>query len=91
MKTKKTIFDKFETEAEVCPNCNYTCLTTEQAKKYVKLKELHEIIDAKRKIIKIGNSMGLTLPDKLQSFGAKVGKTIKIEALTENSFKVEFT
>ncbi|MBS3128469.1 hypothetical protein J4410_04960 [Candidatus Woesearchaeota archaeon] len=83
--------DGIVTKAMICDKCDYTTLTTEQAKKYVKLKELHEIIDAKRKIIKIGNSMGLTLPDKLHSFGAKVGKTIKTEALTENSFKVEFT
>jgi|SRR3989338_8145846 len=86
---KKTKFDNFETEAMVCPKCNFTTLTKEQAEKFVKLKQLHQIIDAKRKIIKIGNSMGLTLPDKLENFGAKVGKEVKIEALGPKSFKVE--
>ena len=87
---KKTIvFDSFETEAMVCSKCNFTTLTKEQALKYAKLKQLHQIIDAERKIIKIGNSMGLTLPDGLQEFGAKVGKKIKTEALTAHSFKVE--
>ena len=86
---KKTKFDNFETEAMVCPKCNFTTLTKEQAEKYVKLKQLHQIIDSERKIIKIGNSMGLTLPNRLQEFGAKVGKKVKTEALSPKSFKVE--
>lgn len=84
-----TKFEHFETEAMVCPKCNFTTLTREQAERYAKLKQLHQIIDAKRKIIKIGNSMGLTLPDGLQDFGAKVGKKVKIEAISPKSFKVE--
>ena len=86
---KNVKFDHFETEAMVCPNCNFTTLTKEQAEKYAKLKQLHQIVDAERKIIKIGNSMGLTLPDRLQDFGARIGKKVKIEALGPKSFKVE--
>ncbi len=71
---KKTKFSDFETDAMACTKCSFTTLTKEQAEKYVKLKQLHQIIDAERKIIKIGNSMGLTLPDSLQQFGAKIGK-----------------
>ena len=88
---RKTKFDDIETEAMVCPKCNFTTLTKEQAKRYIKLKQLHTIIDAERKIIKIGNSMGLTLPDRLQEFGAKIGKKVKTEALTQHSFKVELS
>ena len=86
---KKTKFDKFETEAMVCPKCTFTTLTKEQAENYVKLKQLHQIVDAERKIIRVGNSMGITLPDKLQDFGVKVGKKVKIEALGAKSFKIE--
>ena len=86
---KCIIFNKFETKAMVCPKCNFTTLTKEQAERYAKLKQLHQIVDAERKIIKIGNSMGLTLPDSLQDFGAKVGKKVKIEALSPKSFKIE--
>lgn len=87
---RKTKFDDIETEAMVCPRCNFTTLTKEQAKSYIQLKQLHQIIDAERKIIKIGNSMGLTFPDRLQEFGARIGKKVKTEALTPHSFKVEF-
>ena len=86
---KTTKFNNIEAEAMVCPNCGFTTLTKEQAEKYAKIKQLHQIIDAERKIIEIGNSMGLTLPDSLQDFGAKVGKKVKIEALDSKSFKIE--
>ena len=79
----------FETEAMVCPRCGFSTLTKEQAQRYAELKLLHQIVDAERKIIKIGNSMGLTLPDELKQFGAKIGKNVRIEALSNKSFKVE--
>ncbi len=78
-----------ETEAMVCPNCHFTTLTKEQAEKYVLLKQFHQIVDGERKIIKIGNSMGVTLPEQLRSFGMKEGKKVRIEALSTTSFKVE--
>ena len=89
LEEKTADFDSLKTKAMVCPKCGFITLTKEQARKYVKLKQLHQIIDAKRKIIKIGNSMGLTLPDRLQEFGVKVGKHVKTEALGPKSFKVE--
>lgn len=89
MTERKASFEGFETEAMVCPKCGFTTLTKEQAVKYVKLRQLHQIIDAERKIIRIGNSMGFTLPDSLKDFGVKVGKRVRTEALGENSFKVE--
>lgn len=86
---RKTKLGDVETEAMVCPKCNFTTLTKQQAEDYMKLKLLHQIIDAERKIIKIGNSMGLTLPDRLKEFGAKVGKKVRVEAVGPTSFKVE--
>ncbi len=84
-----TELDGFKTEAMVCPECGFVTLTKEQAQKYAKLKQMHRILDAERTIIRIGNSMGLTLPDELSQFGAKVGKKIRTEALGPKTFKVE--
>ena len=89
MEAKQARFEGFDTEAMVCPNCGFTTLTKEQAEKYAKLRQLHQIIDAERKIIRIGNSMGFTLPDSLKDFGVRVGKKVKTQALGVNSFKVE--
>lgn len=84
-----TKLDHIETEAMVCPQCHFTTLTKEQAEKYVLLKQFHQIVDGERKIIKIGNSMGVTLPEQLRSFGMKEGTKIRIEALSTTSFKIE--
>lgn len=89
LEAKQARFEGFETEAMICPKCGFTTLTMEQAQQYVKLKQMHKIVDAERKIIRIGNSMGFTLPDGLKEFGVKVGRRIKTEALGEKSFKVE--
>lgn len=89
LREEKTRMGEIETEAMVCPQCHFTTLTKQQAEKYVVLKQLHQIIDAERKIIKIGNSMGLTLPDQLRTFGLKEGKRVRMEALSPTSFKVE--
>ncbi len=86
---RKTSLEGFETAAMLCPKCGFITLTKEQALKYARLKQLHQIIDAERKVIKIGNSMGLTLPDSLKDFGVKVGKKVRTEALGADSFKVE--
>lgn len=69
----------------VCPKCRYKTFTTEQAKKFIMLRDLHKLVYGERKIIQIGNSKGITLPEELK---LKVGQKIKTEALTPNSFKV---
>ena len=84
-------FENFQIEAMVCNKCGFTTLTKKQAQNYIKLKQLHKVVDAERKIIKIGNSMGITLPEELHDFGIKVGKKVKIEALSPTSFKVDIT
>ena len=87
---KKVAFEHLETEAMVCPHCNFTTLTKEQAKKYADLLRLHDVISSERKIVRIGNSMGLILPERLQEFGIKIGKKIRTEAIDDKSFKVIF-
>jgi len=86
---KSTNLGHIETDAMICEQCHFTTLTKEQAEKYVKLKQLHDIIDSERKIIKIGNSMGLTFPDKMKEFGLAIGKKVRTEALSSKAFKVE--
>ena len=89
MQAKNAAFEGFETAAMVCSTCGFTTLTSEQAKKYVRLRQLHQIIDSERKVIKVGNSMGITLPEQLKCFGVKIGAKVRTEALSSKSFKVE--
>ena|SRR3989338_5344284 len=81
--------DGVMTKAMVCPKDSFTTLTKDQAKEFRKRIEMHHAVDKERQIIKIGNSMGITLPEKLKNFGINVGKKVKIEAIDEYSFKVE--
>lgn len=90
LERRSTDFNSINTDAMVCPSCNFTTFTKKQAEEYVKLKKLHEIVDSEKKVIKIGNSMGITLPDRLKEFGIKLGRKIKIKALSKNSIKIEF-
>ena len=74
-------------KAMVCPGCKHVTFTREQALEYARLKEIHSMIDHERSIIKIGNSVGITLPEKL---GLKPGKKVRTEAIDSKSFKVVF-
>lgn len=75
------------TKAMVCPGCGHVTFTKEQAIEYGKLKEIHSMIDGRRKIIRIGNSIGITLPESL---GLKPGKKVMTKTIDSKSFKVIF-
>ena len=86
---KETIIDHIPALALVCHKCRFTTLTKEQAKEFRKRVEFHQAVDQEKQVIRIGNSMGIILPEKLTEFGVNVGSKVKIEALDEHSFKVE--
>ncbi len=89
LEEKETVLDHIYTLAMVCPQCNFTTLTTAQAKIFRNRLDFHHAVDQEKKVIKIGNSMGITLPEKLRDFGVCIGDKVRIEALDEKSFKVE--
>lgn len=84
---KEVSLDGIKTNALVCKKCKKTTFTLEQAEEYGRLKEIHTLINEERKIIRIGNSMGITLPERL---GLKPGKKVRLEAINSKSFKVVF-
>ncbi len=88
-KERETIIDHIVTIALVCPSCGFTTLTKEQAQEFRRRVEFHKAIDQEKQVIKIGNSMGIILPEKLHEFGVSVGSKVRIEAIDERSFKVE--
>ncbi|MBI2147038.1 hypothetical protein HYU19_01005 [Candidatus Woesearchaeota archaeon] len=81
--------DHILTKAMVCDACQFTTLTKEQAKEFRKRVEFHQAIDQEKQVIQIGNSMGITLPEKLRDYGVSIGKKLRIEAIDDKSFKVE--
>jgi len=81
-------FEGIQSLALVCQTCGYVTLTLEQAEVLMKLKQLQAILKQSRKLIKIGNSIGLTLPDRLQDYGIKVGDRIQIKPIGERTFEM---
>ncbi len=89
MKERKVLLDGgIESETLECPNCSYRVLTRDQALKYFNLRQMKEDLEAERKIIRIGNSVGITLPEKISKYGIKVGDKVRLEAIDEKSFKI---
>ena len=88
LEEKEIEIDHILTHAMVCPKCGFTTLTKDQAKEFRKRIEFHKAIDQEKQIIRIGNSMGITLPEKLSDFGVSIGKKVKVEAIDNHSFKV---
>ncbi len=48
------------------------------------------LMSHERKVIKIGNSMGLTLPDRLKEVGIHIGQKVKIEPVNDHSLNLVF-
>ncbi len=83
-------FDGLICKAMVCPGCEFTTLTKEQAEWLLRLKKLKSILSKERKVIKIGNSIGLTLPDKIKEMGVYIGQKVKINPVSNHSLSLVF-
>ena len=81
-------FESIQSSALVCQTCGYVTLTLKQAEVLMKLKELQTLLQQDRKLIKIGNSIGLTLPERLQDYGIKAGDIVKIKPIRERAFEI---
>jgi len=88
LQEKEIEVDHILTYAMVCSKCAFMTLTKDQAKEFRKRIEFHKAIDQEKQVIRIGNSMGITLPETLTAFGVSVGKKVKVEAIDARSFKV---
>lgn len=81
-------FEGFSTKALYCKGCGHIAFTGEQADEYVRLKRLADAASKPRKVIIVGNSMGITLPEEFRSIGFRPGKMIKIAPLSKNSLRL---
>ncbi len=72
-------FGKVIAEVMKCAKCRHITLTLEQVKYYARMKLLHTRFAKDRKIVKMGNSLGFTLPKGFASIGQRVKITPKDE------------
>ena len=86
LETRPQAFDGFTVEALVCPKCGFIALTKDQAKYLMELRRMKEAIGGERKVIRIGNTVGITFPPILVHLGQKVN----IRPVAPNKYVVTF-
>ena len=85
--TEQTVTEEFSYPVMVCKGCGHKTFSVEQAKNYVHLERQHEKLQKQRKIIRIGNSLGITLPNAIDDF--KEGTPVTLQRLGKKTFKLE--
>ena len=83
-KVKETVVNEVATEAMVCDGCSYTTLTMDQAKYVTHIGLLQARLSKTRKVVRIGNSIGVTLPDEF----AKAGQFVKMVAKGDRTLEI---
>lgn len=71
-----------------CTLCKEETISSTQSKNLERQVRLRQALQRSRKIVRVGNAMGITLPEELRTIGFKIGKRVKTELLDEQSFKV---
>ncbi len=78
--------DELSAEAMVCPKCGFVTLTKEQVKHLMELRRMMDALKGKRKVIRIGNTYGVTFPPVL----VHQGQEVDIRPLAPNKYVLTF-
>ncbi|MDQ7822807.1 MAG: AbrB/MazE/SpoVT family DNA-binding domain-containing protein [Candidatus Eremiobacteraeota bacterium] len=73
-----------------CPQCGHTVLTLDQLRQHNRLRDMRRLLPEKRKIVKIGNSLGITLPGFLKEYGLQAGREVELEVIDAVTLQVRF-
>jgi ArsR family metal-binding transcriptional regulator len=71
-----------------CDKCGEETVSATQSKLIDRRLRLQQVLRRPRKVIQIGNAMGITLPEDLKEIGIKIGKRVRAELIDDHSFKV---
>ncbi len=88
-KEKKVDFEGFEVPAMVCFGCDNETFTIAQSKKVFQLMNTHKLFERRRKIIKVGSSIAITLPKVLQQHGWKPGTPVQWTRVSNKKWNLE--
>ena len=85
----KTFIEGFLLDANVCNKCGDIGLPLESAKELLKLRKEAEKINSVRKVVKIGNSIGVTLPPEAEEIGFKEGTSVDVHLIGEHEIVIK--
>ncbi len=77
----RTMVEGFLIDALLCNSCGELSLRPEAAKQLLRLRAEAERIDGERKIVRIGNSIGVTLPPKAERLGFRAGGRVDVHVI----------
>jgi len=85
---KETFVEGFLLTADVCSKCGELGLPLESAKELLWLRDAAKNIDSRRKIVRIGNSIGITLPHYSEKVGFREGELADIRLIGEGEIAI---
>ena len=85
---KQVEFEGFDVKALKCNRCGELTFTPEQFKDVLALRELANKISSRRRIVRIGNSLGITLPKSVKELGLGIGSEVKIKLANRKSLQI---
>ena len=77
--------DGLEIDALKCSKCGFVTLTKDQVKRLMKLRQMMDSI-GKRKVVRIGNTCGVTFPPIL----VHPGQEVQIRPISPNKYILTF-
>jgi len=86
--TSETLVEGFVLPANVCEHCGEVGLPLESAKRLLRLREEARRIESRRKVLRIGNSIGITLPAGPNGLDLKEGETVEVRLIGEGEVAV---
>ena len=90
IKLDRWLMEGLLVECMKCNKCGEILFTPEQTKQLIKLREANQVVEGKRKIVKVGSSIAALLPKKVEAYGIKEGVVDKVRILSSNSLEVQF-
>src|SRR3989338_10586039 len=84
----KTMLEGFLVDALICNKCSEITLTPESAKELLRLRAESEKINSIRKIVRIGNSIGVTLPPEAADIGFTEGTSVDVHLIGEHEIVI---
>ncbi len=71
-----------------CVKCGEETISATQSLLLDKKLSLAKALRRKRKILQVGNAIGITIPEELKNIGFRVGRRVRTELVGEKSLKV---
>ena len=85
----RTLVEGFLIDAMVCNKCGEVTLSPDSAKQLLRLRAEAERIDSERKIVRIGNSIGVTLPPEAETIGFREGTSVDIHLIADSQIVIK--